>query len=135
MTESAGVGKGVYLHREKPSDSHNLKAEPFLDRLENAIISIRMNKRETRREVTKQERRENSAAGSVISLWKAVIVTTCYSPITHPSDLKEQVIRHLNVFTEILAVTASSYSHKPPHAELNRLNRAPSSAGSSSFMG
>lgn len=110
-TESVGAGESVHLLAEKAADSHDLKAEPVPDRPENAITSSRTNKRETRREVTEQDSRENSAAGSGISLWRAVIATPCDSPITHPSDLKEQVTRYLNVFTGILAVTASSHSH------------------------
>lgn len=72
---------------------------------------------------------ENSVANGVVSLWKAVIATTCYSQITHPSDLKEHVIRYLNVFTGILAVTASFYSHMPTYTEFNRLHGAVSSIG------
>lgn len=80
--------------------------------------------------MTKQEiKSENSVASRVVTLWRAVIVTTCYSQITHSSDLKEQVIRYLNVFTGILAVTAFFYSHIPTYAGFNRLHRAGSSTG------
>lgn len=59
----------------------------------------------------------------------AVIATTCYSQITRPLDLKEHVIGYLNVFTGILAVTASFYSHMPTYTEFNRLHGAVSSIG------
>lgn len=65
--------------------------------------------------MTKGGESENSVANSVAGLWRAVTATVCYSQITHPSDLKEQVIRYLDVFTAILAVTAFSYSHIPTH--------------------
>lgn len=75
------------------------------------------------------EKSENSVANGVVSLGRAVIATTCYSQITRPLDLKEHVIRYLNVFTGILAVTASFYSHMPTYTEFNRLRGAGSSAG------
>lgn len=85
--------------------------------------------------MTKEEiKSENSVASSVVILCRAVIVTTCYSQITHPSDLKEQVIRYLNVFTGILAVTAFFYSHMPTCTEFNRLHRAGSSIGISVLL-
>lgn len=68
-------------------------------------------------------------ANSVASLWRAVTVTTCYSQITHPPDLKEQVIPYLDVFTGMLAVPAFSYSHTPTYTKFNRLHRAVSSIG------
>lgn len=70
------------------------------------------------------EKSENSVANGVVSLWRAVIATTCYSQITRPLDLKEHVIRYLNVFTGILAVTASFSSHMPTYTEFNRLRGA-----------
>lgn len=72
---------------------------------------------------------ENSVANGVVTLWRTVIATTCYSQITRPLDLKEHVIRYLNVFTGILAVTASFHSHMPTYAEFNRLHGAGSSTG------
>lgn len=68
--------------------------------------------------MTKEEiKSENSVASSVVILCRAVNVTTCYSQITHSSDLKEQVIWYLNVFTGILAVTAFFSIHTYPHAQ------------------
>lgn len=79
--------------------------------------------------MTKQGKNsENSVASSVASLWRAAIIT-CYSQITHPSDVKEQVIWYLNVFTGVLAGTASSYPHIPTDTESNRLHRAVHSVG------
>lgn len=84
--------------------------------------------------MTKEEiKSENLVVSSVVILWRAVIVT-CYSQITHSSDLKEQVIWYLNVFTGILAVTAFFYSHMPTCTEFNRLHRAGSSIGISVLL-
>lgn len=76
--------------------------------------------------MTKQEiKSENSVASSVISSNFNML----FPNITHPSDLKEQVIRYLNVFTQILAVTAFFNSHIPTFTEFNRFHRAANSVG------
>lgn len=124
--QSVGEATSVYLQQQEASDSHSGKAEPvrFHDRPEN-FISMSVHKRQALRDVTKQEiKSANSVASGVVSLWRAVIITTCYSQITHSSDLKEQVIGYLNVFTGILAGTAFSYSHAPTYTELSRLQGA-----------
>lgn len=120
-----GEGTSVYLWQQEASDSHSWKAEPvrFHDRPEN-FISMSVNKRHALRDVTKQEIKSANSVASGVSLWRAVIITTCYSQITHSSDLKEQVIGYLNVFTGILAGTAFSYSHAPTYTELSRLQGA-----------
>lgn len=58
-----------------------------------------------------------------------VMVEAHSSQITHPPDLKEQVVRYLAVFTGMLAGTAFFCSRVPTRAQLNRLQGAASSTG------
>lgn len=73
-----GTGTSVYLQQQEASHSHSWKGEPvrFHDRPEN-FISMSVNKRQAFRDMTKQEiKSANSVSSGVVSLWRAVIVTT-----------------------------------------------------------